>query len=131
MDALLGLLDQADRLFDAEQSFQGEELRRPGQRAAAVASAGAGAAEVGFDDHHVEIGVLLLEHDRRPQAGVAAADDAHVGAGVLLQRGGPVAVVLEGLVEPEGSHGVFSVGVQWARGALSARVQARRGVRCR
>lgn len=85
-DAVFGGLDQADRLGESEQPFQGEELGRPGQRAAAVAAAGAGAAEVGLDQHHIEPGIVLLEHDGGPQAGVAAADDAHVGAGIPGQR---------------------------------------------
>ncbi|MNO59697.1 hypothetical protein D3C76_502910 [compost metagenome] len=66
VDALLRFLDQAYGLLDAEQTLQGEVLGRPGQRAAAIAPTGTGAADVGFDDDHVQLGILFLEHDGGP-----------------------------------------------------------------
>jgi hypothetical protein len=86
VNAALGFLDQAHGFFDAEQPLQGEILGRPRQRTTAVAATGASTADVGLDQHHLEFRVLLLEHDRRPQTGVAATDDAHVCTGIAVQR---------------------------------------------
>lgn len=52
---------------------------------AAVAAGGAVAAELGFQDSDVEEGYCLLEVVRRPESGVAAADDADVCGGVAGQ----------------------------------------------
>ena len=52
----------------------------------------------GLDQQHVQIRVLLLGLDSRPQAGEAAADNQQIGARVLLQRLGGRRRV--GAVEP-------------------------------
>ncbi len=96
--------DEADGLGFAEQPAQREELGRPRQQAAAVAPARTGAAEIALDDGDVERRVALLRLDGGPQPGEAATDDADVGALCALQRGGEVAVVEEGLFDPEGAH---------------------------
>ncbi len=41
---------------------------------------------LGFDQHHVEFGLNLLQKIRGPQAGIAAAHDRNVGTGVGLKR---------------------------------------------
>jgi len=105
VDALLRRFDQAHGLFQPEQPLQGKELRRPGQRTTAVAPTRAGAADIRLDDDHIEFGVLFLEHDGGPQAGIAATDDADVGLGILPQgRAGFVGLIVQGLFQPERAH---------------------------
>ncbi|MNE37516.1 hypothetical protein D3C80_1313710 [compost metagenome] len=106
VDALLRRLDQAHRFLHAEQALEGEILGRPGERATTVATAGTGATDIGFDQQDVEFGVLLLEHDGGPQAGVTTTDDAHVTTAVAGQGvAGRRAIVQQRLLEPERPHG--------------------------
>ena len=101
---------QAQRLGLAEQSFEGQKLGRPGQQAAAVAPAGAGAAQVALQDDDVQLRLALFGLYRRPQAGEAAADDANIGGLLALQGGGQVAIAHQGLLNPEGTHaGILAV----------------------
>ena len=104
IDGGLAGAHQAKRLGLAEQAPEREELGRPGEQAAAVAPAGARAAQVALQDDDVELRVALLGLYRRPQAGEAAADDADVGPLRALQRRGQVAIAHQGLLKPEGSH---------------------------
>ena len=55
VDAAFRFLDQAHRLFNTEQTFKGEVLGRPRQRAPAIAATGAGAADVGLDQQHSRV----------------------------------------------------------------------------
>jgi hypothetical protein len=104
-DTALGLLHQAHRLGRAEQPLQGEVLGRPGQRAAAIATTGAGAADVGLDQQHIQLRRLLLEHQRSPQPGIATADDAHIATLIACQRRTQrLAFLLQSLLQPERSH---------------------------
>ena len=50
-----------------------------------VSAARAGTADIGFEQHHVEGGLVLLEIDRRPQTGETAADDTDVGPDIALE----------------------------------------------
>ncbi len=52
-----------------------------------VATAGAAAADVLFQDDHVGAGIELLQVEGGPHAGVAPAQDHDVGRGVLGERG--------------------------------------------
>jgi hypothetical protein len=53
---------------------------------ATVAAAGAEPALVGLEEDDVEARIALLQRERRPEAGVAAADDRDVGLGITLER---------------------------------------------
>ena len=92
-------LGEAHRFLAAADLLQGLELRPPAQHEAAVAPARAGAADVLLDQHHVRGGLQLLEPQRGPEAGEAAADDADIGCRVAFQRRRRGAVV-ECLAEP-------------------------------
>ena len=56
----------------------------------------------GVDEHHVATGVALLRDHRRPQAGVAAADDAQIARLRLHER--RVGVGIVGVVVPVGEQ---------------------------
>ncbi|MNO90092.1 hypothetical protein D3C76_815920 [compost metagenome] len=108
-DATFRFAHQPHRLGHPEQPFEGEVLGRPGQCTAAIAPAGTGAADVGLDQQHVQRWLRLLEHQRRPQAGIAAADDAHIATGIALQRRAHRLLRrIQGLLQPEGSHSQVS-----------------------
>jgi hypothetical protein len=53
---------------------------------AAVPPARAAAARLGLEHDHVESRVALLQGQRGPEPGVAAADDRDVGFGVTFER---------------------------------------------
>ncbi len=78
----------------------------PGEREAAVPPRGAAAADVGLDEGDRDAGLELGEPERRPEARVAAADDADVGLHRLdeLFRGDAV-LGGERFLEPEGAGG--------------------------
>jgi len=104
-DAALRLAHQPHRLRRPEQAFEGEVLGRPGQRTPPIAAAGTGTTDVGLDQHHIQGRYRFLEHQCRPQAGVAAADNAHIATGIALQRRAyRLLRRIQGLLQPEGSH---------------------------
>src|SRR5439155_19962485 len=81
---------------------QGLELRPPGRAEAAVAAAGPAAADVRLDDDDVAARLELLGPKRRPEPGVAAADDADVRGLRPLKRGAGSRILGgERLLEPE------------------------------
>jgi hypothetical protein len=94
---------QAHRLLAAADLLQRPELGPPAEHEAAVATARPAAANVRLHEDDVERRVVLLEADRGPEAGVAAADDADVGALLALQPG-RVFGSLQSLFQPEASH---------------------------
>ena len=99
---LLGAPRERERRLGAAERDQVLEVRPPGQREAAVAAAGAGAADVGLDQRDVGAGGAALELERGPQTGEAAADDADVGLGVALEARVLVRLAaLERLLQPE------------------------------
>ena len=78
------------------------DLRPPGEREAAVSARRAAAADVRLDEHDRRARLELGDPEGRPEAGVAAADDAHVGADGLGELRGVDAVLgRERLLEPE------------------------------
>ena len=112
----------------AAQLDERGELGPPGEHEAAVAPARAAAADVLLEHDDVAGRLALLDADRRPEAGVAAAHDRDVGAGGALERRGGGLVRRERLVEPERAmrHGPE----QPTRGlALDARQHLGGGVR--
>ena len=64
----------------------GEAVRERGHAEAAVAARGLPADATGLDDDDVERRVTLLGEQRRPEAGVAAADDGEVAGDRAGQR---------------------------------------------
>ena len=101
----------------AAQLDERAELGPPRDREAAVAAARAAAADVLLEHDDIARGLALLDADRGPEPGVAAAHDRDVGArGALERRGGGLAG-RERLVEPEramrhgaGDYGVVALG---------------------
>src|SRR2546430_17501867 len=80
-------------------------LPPPRRQTTAVAPAGAAAADVTLDEDDVERRLELLQPERGPQARVAAADDADVGALVARQRRRVLLTGLgERLVQPQAPH---------------------------
>ena len=68
------------RALFAAEGLQGRKFRPLRQHHAGIAPRGAAAANIGFDDRHIECGIARLDFERRPHAGIAAADDADIGA---------------------------------------------------
>jgi hypothetical protein len=101
---LLRGLGQHQRPFAAAELLQRQELDPPGHQEAAVAPARPAAADVGLDHRHVQRWFTFLELERRPQAAVAAADDAHVGPRLALERWRLIPVRRECLLQPVRSH---------------------------
>ena len=99
-DVVGARLGQANCLFLAADFLERQQLGPPRKHEAAISTAGAGAAIVLLDDHHLDGRILLLEANRRPQPRIAAADDAHIDARIALQRRRLRVVVLEGLAKP-------------------------------
>src|SRR5205085_2587439 len=95
---------QPDRLLASDHLLQRPELRPPAEDEAAVAAARAAAADVGLDQRDVDRRVELLQAERRPEAGEAAADDADVGALVALEAW-RVLLPGESLFQPQAAHG--------------------------
>src|SRR5262249_41637160 len=79
-DGCRSRLREAESLFFAADFDQGVELGPPAEGESAVASAGAAAADVGLQEHDVDRRIEFLDPQSRPETGVAAADDAYVGA---------------------------------------------------
>jgi hypothetical protein len=77
---------EPQRVHRAADPLEADEVVPDAHREAAVATARAGAADLGLDEDDLERGLAPLERQRRPQPGEAAADDAHVGAKVALER---------------------------------------------
>ena len=110
--ACLARVRQRERALGAAQLHERAELGPPGDREAAVAAARAAAADVLLEHDDIARRLPLLDADRRPEAGVAAAHDRDVGARGALERRGGGLVGRERLVEPERAvgHGPGSYG---------------------
>jgi len=81
---------------------QRAELCPPREQETSVAAARAPATDVGLEHDDVETRLTPLELDRRPEASVAATEDAHVGTNISLQRfGRRRRLFAEDLLEPE------------------------------
>ena len=70
------------RILLAEHGQDGRERRPVAVAEAAVPPARPGAADLGLDERDTQIRVAFAQGQRRPQAGVAAADDGDVGGRV-------------------------------------------------
>ena len=81
-----GNLSETYRLRAPAHPLEGQILVPQRHREAAVAAAGAGAAQVGLQQEDIGGRLQLLDPDRRPQAREAAADDAYVRGGLPVQR---------------------------------------------
>lgn len=82
-----GRASDPDGLRGATDLLQGEEVMPDREREAAVAAAGARAAQPSFNHGHLGRGRELLDPQRGPQAREAAADDADVRAPRALEDG--------------------------------------------
>jgi hypothetical protein len=84
--------DPVGRPGDLERALIAELVAKTRQVApvavdeAAVAAARAAPALVRLEEDDVEARVALLQRERRPEPGIAAANDRNVGFGVTLQR---------------------------------------------
>jgi hypothetical protein len=74
------------RLLAAELVAQPRQVAPVAVDEAAVAAAGAEPALLRLEEDDVETRLALLQRERRPEAGVPAADDRDVGVGVTFQR---------------------------------------------
>ena len=112
VDGLLAGVRERERPLGAAELDERAELGPPGDREAAVAAARAAAADVLLEHDDVARRLALLDADRRPEPGVAAAHDRDVGARGALERRCGGLVGREGLVEPERAmrHGPGSYG---------------------
>ena len=77
----------------------GQAMGERGREEPAVATGRADADLAGLEDHHVEVGVVLLGLHRGPQPGEPSADDDEVGGGRAHQ--GRAGIRTPRLVEPE------------------------------
>ena len=109
--ALVELADLADRprrrlrehqrVPLAEALDELGQLVPPGGREAAVAARGAAAADVLLEHDDAGVGRAPADLERRPEPGVAAADDAHVGTRRRVERwAGAPRIALEHLLQP-------------------------------
>ncbi|MNI56674.1 hypothetical protein D3C73_1116920 [compost metagenome] len=101
VDGRFGGLADAPGLDVAADGAQRQVLAPPVGRHAAVTTAGARTAAVALDDDDVLFRVGLLQADGRPQAKIAAADDAHVSLNRFLQGRGQVVIQVKRLGIPE------------------------------
>src|SRR5581483_10649314 len=90
-------------LLDADHGADLVELGEPGVRLAAIATGGAGAAEIGFEDDDARLRRLLLDAERGPEAGEAAADDGDLGVLRPFERRRHR--LGAGILQPEGAVG--------------------------
>src|SRR5438445_128062 len=81
-----GGASEMQRLFDAAELLEREELRPPREDESAVASTRARAADIRLDKCDVDPRLAHLQLQRGPKSGEAAADDAHIGADLALNR---------------------------------------------
>jgi hypothetical protein len=86
-DGVLGGTREPHRLVGSAQGLEAGEVMPERHREPAVAAAGPPSAHAGLDDGDTQRGIELLDAQRGPQAGVAAADDADIGAHATLERG--------------------------------------------
>ena len=75
-----------ERASVAELLLQARQVAPVAMDEAAVAAARAESALVGLEEDDVETRLARLQRERRPEAGVAAADDRDIGVGVTLER---------------------------------------------
>ena len=74
-----GLANTKSAVFTAK-GLERCKLRPLREHHAGIAPRGAAAADIGFDDRHIERRIAVLDLQRRPHAGIAAADNADIGA---------------------------------------------------
>ncbi|MNP61981.1 hypothetical protein D3C76_1572180 [compost metagenome] len=85
-DGVLGSLRQKQGLFLGAEAQQRANLGPPGHDETAVAPGSTTATNILFQYHNIDIGVALLEGERRPQPHEATADDSDVGIVFTFQR---------------------------------------------
>ena len=79
---------EPERLDTAASELERREVVPEAEGEAAVATARAAAADVGLDEDDLGRRSVLLDPQRRPQPGEAAADDADLSAVVAAERPG-------------------------------------------
>ena len=92
---------QKHRAFFPAERSQRVDLRPLRKDHAGIPPRGAAAADVGFDDHDIAGGLAPLDVERRPQAGIAAADDADIGADAVLEHRGIDLAGRDRLAQPD------------------------------
>jgi hypothetical protein len=85
--------DEPEALFLPHALDQGLDLRPPGERKAAIAPRRPAAADIRLDEDDGRARLQLRDPERGPEAGVAAADDAHVRTNPLDELRGDDAVL--------------------------------------
>src|SRR5207245_1780989 len=112
-------------LFGAAELLERSELRPPREHEAAVAPAGAAAADVRLDDDDVDRRFALLQSQRRPESRVSTPGDADIGSNVSLECR-RVLFPCERLVEPQAPHAT-TLERQPSRGPVVDRLHLRPG----
>jgi hypothetical protein len=101
-DGLLGCLHEAEGVLLADALDQRRDLRPPREREASISPGRPSAADVLVENDDVGARLELLDAERRPEPGVATADEADVGLRVLEELLGLGHVLrTQGLLEPE------------------------------
>ena len=101
VDRLRAGLGEDERLLVAEPLLELGQLVPPRGREAPVAARGSAAADVALEHDDGHVGREPPELERRPQAGVATTDDAHVRARRMVERRTrPAGISLERLLQP-------------------------------
>ncbi|MNV90194.1 hypothetical protein D3C71_1845560 [compost metagenome] len=88
MNFIRNALQQVDAgaaLLRRQRGEQAVFAEQVAHQPTAIAPRGAKTGDVGVDHHDVQLRCLALEVVGSPQAGVAGADDAHVGFEVFAQ----------------------------------------------
>jgi hypothetical protein len=101
-DDLLAGTRERERILLAEQRDEGGDRRPVAVAEAAVAAARAVAADLGLEQRDPELGRTLAQRERRPEAGVAAADDGDVRGRIPFEarRRRRIALRRQRLLEP-------------------------------
>src|SRR5712691_11392844 len=98
-----GGASEMQRLFDAAELLEREELRPPRQDESAVASTRACAADIRLDKCDVNRWLAPLQLQGGPKSGEPAPDDAYVHADLALNWR-RIFLASERLFEPQATH---------------------------
>lgn len=101
-DGLRGCPSQLERLHGTDTAYERLDLVPPREDEAPITSRGASTAKIRLDDDDGDRRIVIKEMQGCPQAGIAAADNAHISSYRALQRWSILVVlIIQSLLQPQ------------------------------